>query len=79
MRLIDADELNKGFNDSPMGLAMKKLIDNQPTAYDIDKVVEELEESSEKFTEYDVEIDDYVSLFAIGIHKALKIVKQGGR
>lgn len=53
MRLIDADEFyDRVYNDTDIcaemeveGLtALKKYLDLQPTAYDIDKVVEELKE-----------------------------------
>lgn len=51
MRLIDADKLTKQIagmafaNNYPSNkaLALCKLIDSQPTAYDVDKVVEQLE------------------------------------
>lgn len=56
MRLIDADEI--GLTDFEIVMcngaykeALKMLLDkisNQPTAYDIDKVVEELEERKEE-------------------------------
>ena len=51
MRLIDADKIDfremfKGESDFAKDTreAAKELIDNQPTAYDVDKVVEQLEE-----------------------------------
>lgn len=53
MRLIDADKINP--KDVVMGnsefakdikKAMQDLIDSQPTAYDIDKVIEQLENRS---------------------------------
>lgn len=51
MRLIDADKINPsdvigGNNDfaSDIRKAMQDLIDSQPTAYDVDKVVKQLEE-----------------------------------
>lgn len=51
MRLIDADKINPsdvigGNNDfaSDIRKAMQDLIDIQPTAYDMDKVIEQLEE-----------------------------------
>lgn len=51
MRLIDADKINPsdvigGNNDfaSDIRKAMQDLIDSQPTAYDMDKVIEQLEE-----------------------------------
>lgn len=45
MRLIDADKLNFSeqlYNKSQMK-AILDFIDNQPTAYDVNKVVEQLE------------------------------------
>ena len=53
MRLIDADKLIDyfyfGIDDKPIidGISDRKIIDiikNQPTAYSVEKVVEELEE-----------------------------------
>ena len=51
MRLIDADKINPsdvigGNNDfaSDIRKAMQDLIDVQPTAYDMNKVIEQLEE-----------------------------------
>ena len=51
MRLIDADKINPsdvigGNNDfaSDIRKAMQDLIDIQPTAYNMDKVIEQLEE-----------------------------------
>ena len=52
MRLIDAEELKKQIaamsivNNYPADKANKlcELIDNQPTAYDLDKVIKDLEE-----------------------------------
>lgn len=77
MRLIDADKI--GLTDFEIVMcngdykeALKMLLDkisNQPTAYDVDKVVEELEEkiADMNFCEYrDAFID------------AIEIVKQGG-
>lgn len=52
MRLIDADLLKQNckctgrFNDNFVGvdlITLARVIDNQPTAYDVEKVVEELE------------------------------------
>lgn len=43
MRLIDADNLNfegQNYNKSQMK-AILDFLDNQPTAYDVDKVVEQ--------------------------------------
>lgn len=50
MRLIDADNLNfegQKYNKSQMK-SILDFIDAQPTAYDVDKVVEQLREQQEK-------------------------------
>ncbi len=76
MRLIDADELKKHIEDavknqkgSDYDLAkvseLPILIDRQKTAYDVDKVVENIE--------------DYRDLIADwALKEVLKIVKKGG-
>lgn len=74
MRLIDADKID--FNEVFVGAskfaedtrqAGKMLIDAQPTAYDVDKVVEELGEIKVIGTyPYDV------------VKEAIEIVKRGG-
>lgn len=66
-----------GIDDKPIidGIADRKIIDiikNQPTAYDIDKVVEELEQMKEKCLKY----GDIVG--CSDFKKAIEIVKQGG-
>lgn len=51
MRLIDADKLNfseQHYNKSQMK-AILDFIDNQPTAYNVDKAVEQLKERSKEF------------------------------
>ena len=69
MRLIDADKID--FNEVFVGTsefaqdtrnAAQMLIDNQPTAFDVDKVVEQLEEYLfEKYCiEGDAKIDGIV-------------------
>lgn len=58
------------------------LLENQPTAYDIDKVVEELEENASRYTKkYATPYGNngYRDTKAISIHKAIEIVKQGGK
>lgn len=73
MRLIDADKLKEEFReDSPIGDVMRIFIDLQPTAYDVDKVLEDLRTTRE---DYDNEVDYDVSF---GIRLAIEIVKDGG-
>ena len=64
-----------GIDDKPIidGISDRKIIDiikNQPTAYDIDKVVEELEMEMKASSGYSAE---RVSAFS----RAIEIVKQG--
>lgn len=72
MRLIDADELIKDrVENDPVVIAVKCA----PTAYDVDKVVERLEESSTD--------DDGIVCYVdkkpvITKELAIKIVKSGG-
>ena len=58
-----------------------RLIENQPTTYNIDKVVEELKENASRYTKKYVTPygnNGYRDTKAISIHKAIEIVKQGG-
>ena len=87
MRLIDADAfLERIQNDASLceeieiyGLkVLKKYLDLQPTAYDIDKVVKELYEKRTEIllsNDYECEIINYC---IDNFDKAIKIVKQGG-
>lgn len=86
MRLIDAEKLIKDVEkDFYYPEAYKKMIEAQPTAYDLDKVVEDLEEyayskdicSRHNGCPYgDDEEIECANCVAIG---ALEIVKGGGR
>ena len=56
------------------------FIECQPTAYDIDKVVEELQKNASRYTKKYVTPygnNGYRDTKAISIHKAIEIVKQG--
>ena len=67
MRLIDADAINP--MRCPRSISeMRKWIDEQPTAYDIDKVVEQLEEN------YSCDVGN---LKMISVDKAIEIVRGG--
>lgn len=46
-RLIDADKIIDSLGGSDMDFAVGAVIDEQPTAFDVDKVVEQLEEERE--------------------------------
>ena len=80
MRLIDSDEID--FNEVFVGAsefaedtrqAGKMLINAQPTAYDVDKVVEELEEYSNAD-----EAERHGTIPVIELDDAIEIVKRGG-
>ena len=60
---------------------VKAWLNNQPTAFDIDRVVEELEENASRYTKKYVTPygnNGYRDTKAISIHKAIEIVKHGG-
>lgn len=87
MRLIDADELisklhYRGLTEDEKcwNYALRKLVKEQPTDYDVDKVVEELEENASRYTKKYITPygnNGYRDAKAISIHKAIEIVKQG--
>ena len=83
MRLIDADDFKKFMQalckaGSPYE-SFIELLDKQTTDYDIDKVVDELEENASRYTKKYVTPygnNGYRDTKAISIHKAIEIVKQ---
>ena len=90
MRLIDESELKKSIekwlnpdqiadrmvdiDDITVSVMMK--IEEQPTAYDVDKVVAELERK--KFIEQETILSDVHQGFNAGLSMAIQIVKGGG-
>lgn len=46
MRLIDADKIIDSLGGSDMDFAIGAVIDEQPTVFDVDKVMEQLEDRS---------------------------------
>lgn len=77
MRLIDADKLNfseQHYNKSQMK-AILDFIDAQPTAYDVDKVVEQLKTDSLVKLYGSGNSDNYLT----PVKRAIEIVKAGGR
>ena len=95
MRTIDADKID--FNEVFVGAsefaqdtrnAAQMLIDKQPTVYDVDKIVEQLEEEKElayaDFDKYVEEVDPCLDrecddFFHKGIERAIKVLKAGGK
>ena len=79
MRLIDADvmhrEIAKYDPEGRMSLKnIKRYIDAQPTAYDKDKIIEQLEELKETaYESYGLASGAYVAMC-----NAIEIVKRGG-
>ena len=93
MRMIDADELKTQLYDSIMVnedmdcldfLRVESLIDAQPTAYDVDKVVQQLETARDGYSTaklMTVTNNELVKKFIAKektINLAIKIVKAGG-
>ena len=96
MRLIDADKLieeliikavSKDAHIISIANAVVNFVNNQPTAYDIDKVVEELEERKEErekqYKTASMEDGSYMlsKCFSEGARaygNAIEIVKHGG-
>lgn len=85
MRSIDADNLNfegQNYNKSQMK-SILDFIDAQPTAYDVDKVVEQLEDLKSRVPVNRV-LDDIINDkpkelgMLIAYDKAIEIVKAGG-
>ena len=81
MRLIDADALIKNLsylytkNHIPIDMRAKEILTTiieQPTAYDVDKVVEELELHSFELG------TDSLPVHYVRLNEAIEIVKQGG-
>lgn len=85
MRLIDADEFKKQI--AGMAIAnnytaekankMCELIDCQPTAYDVDKVLECMEERIENFKTLNSD-DEIVDVAVKEIQRDIEALKSGG-
>ena len=78
MRLIDADQFKGKVIASHTGCGVIKLIaiNDVPTAYDPDKVVEQLEKEKNPLYREDGSLMGERAV--IGIDKAIEIVKGGG-
>lgn len=92
MGLIDADELKKELhqqwfmdilltqrNSEDMFYTLAQKIDEQPTAYDVDKVAEKLEQKMKRARDKEQEnTSEYFEGEADGFEFAIEIVKGGG-
>ena len=84
MRLIDADKLKKDILfQNILGEPIQKIIDryihivdSQPTAFDVDKVISELKR--DKFIESECILSDVHQGYNAGLSRAIEIVKGGG-
>ena len=89
MRLIDADKIIDSLGGSDIDFAIGAVIDEQPTVFDVDRIVEQLESIKEK--EYVACTDQkcgyckYLSTCSCGdkadklaLDRAIEIVKGGG-
>ena len=89
MRLIDTENFSKVMKDYFTDMIthhkynvdcvdcnadLQHLLDNQPTAYDVDKVVEELKTDSSVKLYGSRNSDNYM----IPVNRAIEIVKKGG-
>ena len=82
-RLIDAEKLIDFIKDDDcpcmLQTALLNIIKAQPIAYDVDKVVEQLESESARWQDSgDAYNDEKEKGVAIGFRKAIEIVKGGG-
>lgn len=78
MRLIDADNLvfnGRQYNSSQMK-AILDFVDAQPTAYDPDKVVEQLKKDG--YTETQNDMDPFDPSEVVNLESAIEIVEGGG-
>lgn len=83
MRLIDVDKLIETLNKLkiPFNADINNIIISQPTAFDKDKVKEELENSS-WWTEPTFDEDGWCNddrEDVIGLYEAIEIVERGGK
>ncbi len=80
MRLIDADRLRKIFEDGEcpckLQYTLLGIVDVQPTAFDVDKVINELKR--DKFIESECVLSDIYQGYNAGLNRAIEIVKGGG-
>ena len=84
MQLIDADKLKKDILlQNILGEPIQKIIDRyihivdeQPTAFDVDKVVGELKR--DKFIESECILSDVHQGYNAGLSRAIESVKGGG-
>ena len=83
MRLIDADKIIDSLGNSDMDFAIGAVIDEQPTAFDVDKVSKQLKDLKAMYwfsiaNTGDKKLDvDYENV-GNALDKAIEIMKEGG-
>lgn len=83
MRLIDADKIINSLGSSDVDLYISGLIDEQPTTYDVNEVVEQLKQLKMRYfltiaNTGDADKDCAYKNIANTIDRAIDIVKGGG-
>lgn len=76
MRLIDADKIIDSLGNSDMDFAIGAVIDEQPTAFDVDKVVEQLKTKKARTAALQ-KASEYFEGETDAFEVAIKIVKDG--
>lgn len=83
MRLIDADKIIDSLGNSDMDFAIGAVIDEQPTAFDVDKVSKQLKDLKAMYwfsiaNTGDKKLDVAYENVGNALDEAIKIVKGGG-
>ena len=83
MRLIDADKIIDSLGGSDIDFAIGAVIDEQPTAFDVDKVVEQLKDLKAMYwfsiaNTGDKKLDVAYENVGNALDEAIEIVKGGG-
>jgi hypothetical protein len=83
MRLIDADEIIDSLGGSDMDFAIGAVIDEQPTVFDVDKVVKQLKDLKAMYwvsiaNTGDEKLDVAYEKVGNALDRAIEIVKENG-
>lgn len=82
-RLIDADKIIDSLGGSDMDFAIGAVIDEQPTVFDVDKVVEQMKQLKMRYfltiaNTGDKKFDIAYEKVGNALDRAIEIVKGGG-